>query len=287
MADKQREDYMNLLARIPNLFDRFKNVKVNDHVTVSITADPIRKEDEVTTGNTYYVMLKASCIVIDTDEGETNTFHFDVLKIPIYTNMGYHIRNLDRMILDVNEQANGWMFISKYSKEVLKLLDDESEPDVMSSAKLVSSTFGRLSILYSKKYGMVLAFGRTGVKVPISVFLIAISNYTADELLSILGNDNLYILDSFTSKLNSYNFSTTSEVKTIEKGYVPSRSDYVEKLYECYNYEKDNSSKTVFLPVDAKLRELNAYLFFEGTGIMFNSTYAKRLERTQSFSYRA
>ncbi len=101
MADKQREDYMNLLARIPNLFDRFKNVKVNDHVTVSITADPIRKEDEVTTGNTYYVMLKASCIVIDTDEGETNTFHFDVLKIPIYTNMGYHIRNLDRMILDV------------------------------------------------------------------------------------------------------------------------------------------------------------------------------------------
>lgn len=287
MADKQREDYMNLLARIPNLFDRFKNVKVNDHVTVSITADPIRKEDEVTTGNTYYVMLKASCTVTDTDEGETNTFHFDVLKIPIYTNMGYHIRNLDRMILDVNEQANGWMFISKYSKEVLKLLDDESEPDVMSSAKLISSTFGRLSILYSKKYGMVLAFGRTGVKVPISVFLIAISNYTADELLSILGNDNLYILDSFTSKLNSYNFSTTSEVKTIDKGYVPSRNDYVEKLYECYNYEKDNSSKTVFLPVDAKLRELNAYLFSEGTGIMFNSTYAKRLERTQSFSYRA
>ena len=259
--------------QIPALMSEYSNYQIEDY-TVDFSMYPITNESALEENGTTFVMLKAICTLTDNITHESHEFPIDLLKIPSMSTLGFKIKGNYMQILDAYTRATGFNIQSDFDESLLEdsnLHTDLSKRNVSLHAK--DKTV--LHLIYQKSRGILVKIRNK--KVPISVFLQAITNKTREELLSIFGLDNLFLVDAFTNK-NKVKDPETDEIHNLDN-----KAKCIKYVYQ--NLLARNKESMSDDLVDMQ-NEINRVLFSKAYSNLGNC-YADRLVRTISFRQRA
>lgn len=247
---------------IPEALKEWSNQKYLDYV-IDFKEIPICMADTVEESGTQYVMARAICTITSKVTNEVQDFTVDLLKIPVITHSGIKINNSNMQVLDLYARAPGWSAETDYSQE----LDSAGIKQSLEKRQisLLAVNKSSLKLLYKKTYGIAVKL-KEGT-VPISTFLKALTGYSANDFISILGIDNPFIVDAFMTKASNKN-----------------RNDCIDDVYNaCY---VQNTNSGVIRNITDKLNSINK-LFFDVRYLNLGASYADRLEHSMSFTKRA
>ena len=262
-----------LNKQIPDLMKEYSGFQLDDY-TVDFEMYPITNESTLEENGTSFVMLKAICTLSDNVTHESHEFPIDLLKIPSMSTLGFKIKGNYMQILDAYTRATGFNIQSDLDENLLEdsnLHTDLSKRNVSLHAK--DKTV--LHLVYQKSRGILVQIRNK--KVPISVFLQAITNKTREELLAMFGLDNLFLVDAFTNK-NKVKDPDTGDIRDLDN-----KAKCIKYIYQnMFVRNKEHSSDDL---VDMQ-NEINRVLFSKIYSNLGNC-YADRLTRTISFRQRA
>ncbi|MEY8334655.1 hypothetical protein AALB53_16345 [Lachnospiraceae bacterium 47-T17] len=274
IRNKQKYAFSTLInQRLPELISS-KSTVIDDIYTVTFEALPMTMERAITEEGTYYIPVKTKCTVKNSITQETLSYSIDLLKLPVYQDLGFMIRGNYMQILDLYDRAPGWIFTKKNVPNKL--------PEV--SAKALAVNGRTLHFIYDNKQIPLVNFkpktSRGGENdksaVTVSIFFRAITGYTEQELLDMFDSKNPYVLAAFSGV---HRLSVgKKEIATPQ-----SRNDCIEILADAMLGTKRS---TELATVAMKLRDIRNYLFSENY-LNLGSGNAAKLTYTQSFAYRA
>lgn len=190
LADKQRVDFAELVDfKINDLLQDVKFTFDNKY-DISCELCPINLDlaHVNSVDKSVYVMVSAKFIVKEIATGNDVTFNVNLLKLPVYQELGFKIGGNYKQVLGQYGRPSGWSFLRKNKRGELSY-----------SAQLKS--VGRASLMFNTKkqanptvvvYTARKYNAERGNKdIPVSVFFRAISEETNESLLNKLGNGDI------------------------------------------------------------------------------------------------
>lgn len=255
---------------IPELVQAFSTTYKNYHI--SFKALPISTKDAEYADGTKYVMAKCLCEIENIVTSDNVQFLIDLLKVPVLGQAGFTIRGNNMQLLDLYDRIACWVFESDY---------DEDDPGEEIMDKRVASLIAvdKSSIkLVTTKDGICVRFPKKK-KLPIAIFLNAITDYSSSELLGMFGTDNKYIVEAFSKKFKKGEMK--GKFSSAKGGTALSKADCLELVHSSM-FSYSNNTKNL---VDYK-NDIYRSLFTKRY-LNLGKSYGPRLEASQSFKNRA
>lgn len=253
--------------QIPDLFKDYSETDLGNY-TIDFKMMPFYDRDAVEEKGTLFNTIQANCIITSKVTEETHSFTLDLLKIPIYTEAGFKIKNNHIQILDSYDRATGWVFQSDYSEDAESSTDNFDKR----TATLIGTNYTALTFTYKKTGGIGVLCKKKYV--PIKIFLRVLTGMSAEELIELYGYNNAYVVNSFFPA-------------TIKKG-IPheksSRDRFINYFHDLIYPDVKGSNK--LLSVNDKLRKIKRS-YFDIRYLNLGSDYSERLEHSMSFSFNA
>lgn len=272
MKDKQRQVFDDLIyKKLPALVKK-RSASISDELKLDFKLLDINVRDKVTDMNrTVYVPVSVECTLRNVHSTESISFNVNVLKLPVYQELGFMIRGNYKQMLDAYDKTSGL--------HTLRKLNQSSDED---SAILQADNFKSIGFVRdkSKLYTELKLKGRVndGIRVSPSTFLRAISGMSTNELVSKFGYTNSYVATIFDS----------SEDLLIESksGFSSrNRNDCIQAVYAAI-FGKRRAMSSDSGTISTKLSEIKRWIF--DSNYFSKGSYAtQRIRYQQSFSYRA
>lgn len=278
VADKQRISYRELLNQvIPQFLQNSSYVKDNRY-NVSFRLYPIDSINTIEENGFVYTILKTFCRIEDMDTGEYQELVIDLLKIPVYQELGFMIAGNYKQVLDLYDKPAGWSFFKevRYHNE---------EPYDFNEAKLLSANYKTLTFANDKQapYFKCSKTAKTKSeskedkdKIPIAVLFRALTGYTLEDLLELFGYDNPF--NTLTFSKNPF-MSIDNNKNTLK---TDTRTDCINILYNTLFSSVDAVGKGV----EEKLNRIKNW-FFKKSYMNLGPGNKKRFDYVQSFRNRA
>ena len=272
MKDKQREVFTNLVQKeLPDLIKN-KSTMIADDLKLSFQLMDIDLQDKLSDDNgTVFVPVYARCLLQNIETTESVTFSLNLLKLPVYQELGFMIRGNYMQMLDSYDKASG-----------LHTMRKVNQSNDIDKAIIQSSNFKAIGFCRDKaKFLTELKLrGRVSdaIEISPSTFLRAITGMSKDELVAKFGYTNNFVVTIFDGRPN-----TLPEYK---HGFpVATRNDCIQATYAAIfgaSAAKNADSGTI----SAKLTEIKKSLFNTNYFSKGEHSY-QRIQYMQSFSYRA
>lgn len=255
IRDTQKSAFQVLVSQtIPRII-KDASCDLDDEYTLSFSpmdaSNSIIVQDE---SGTEYYSIKAECKLRHKITGEEVGFNAELLKVPVLQELGFKIKGNYMQQLDIYERARGWNFY-----------EDNSRGDC---ALLLSENKRSIYYQYSEKEGPYVRFlvhGDSKLKVRVSTFFRMISGYSNEELISLFGYNNPYVIQAFGVKGD--NSSIYECIRVVARAVL--------------NNDKCVDSTVLNMKRDIEENLFNRRYFSLGSG------NAERLRYFQSFGYRA
>lgn len=278
VADKQRTSYKELLNKvIPQFLQDSSYVKDNRY-QVSFRLYPIDSINTIEDGGFVYTILKTFCKIEDLETGEYQELVIDLLKIPVYQELGFMIAGNYKQVLDLYDKPAGWSFFkeTRYHNE---------EPYDFNEAKLLSANYKTISFANDKQ-APYFKCSKTAKnksnskedkdKIPIAVLFRALTGYTLEELLELFGYDNHFNTLTFSDNQFMSIDNSKNTLRTI------TRTDCINILYNTLFSSVDAAGKGI----EEKLNRIKNW-FFKKSYMNLGPGNKKRFDYIQSFRNRA
>lgn len=188
IKDIQKRKYQELLdTRIPEIIKSASQELSDEYELQFAPLDVNNIVAETDESGTEYYSIKAECTLRNRITNERVTFNAELQRVPVLGELGFKIKNNYKQQLDVYERAKGWDFHVDKGND---------------SAILLSENGRRLEFVYDKRLGPCVKFHKNANKssyVPVSVFFRAVSGLSNQDLISIFGYNNPFIIEAFNS----------------------------------------------------------------------------------------
>ena len=223
VKDKQRVAFEKLLTTaIPELLQN-SSYKFANRFEVTFSMYPADMNNVIDDNGTHYLMIKAICSIKDLQTGESQDCIIDLLKLPVFEELGFKIGGNYKQVLDLYERPLGWTFSYKSTNNGVEYFAD-----------LRSANFKKIQF-YCKDKEPSFYHSRSNktdnrddiVKISISSFFRALTGLTSSELLEVFGDDNAYNVMAFGKDTGKH--IETSYTKTKHK--ISSRADCIRVLH--------------------------------------------------------
>lgn len=143
---------------------------------------------------TDYNSIKTECTLKMKGTGESVEFNVELLRVPVLHELGFKIKGNYMQQLDVYERATGWNFYQD------KRLGE--------CASLIAEN-GRSIYFYQSQQGPCVRFRlhgeNTKSKIRLSTFLRVLLGCSNDEIISMFGYNNPYVIEAFGAKADNRN----------------------------------------------------------------------------------
>ena len=270
LHDKQREAFSKLITtELPSLI-REASTDINEYIHLEFEPYPILLVDSCTDEfGTDYIMVRSKCILSDRRTNETTEFNIDLLKLPVFQDLGFKVRGNYMQMLDSYDRTPGWHFVNKESEEI-------------NYAAAHSINNKKISFCYSKEQ-MYVDFNiilkqKKKIKVSVSTFFRALTGMSNEELLSKFGFTNPYVISAFSGN--------ERKMPEVAKGFsVATRNDCITALLAAM-IGVDKASQEELRSIKLKQKEIEKQLF-NPLYFNFGKYNRERLEYLQSFQHRA
>lgn len=226
IKDKQRKAFESLITKnIPNLMSE-KSFVFENRYEVTYALYPIdiaNAVDDKKTGS-IYVTVKTVCTIRDLETDETQKFIIDVLKLPVYGELGFKIGGNYRQVLGVYERPAGWAFLRKVRANSVPIISAtvQSKRGAKWTFKNTNSNVPIIERNRGREEG-----SDDFNKLSVSTFFRALTGYSNEELLEIFGYDNPVNLLAFNG---SENMLIELEGKKNTNNTVANRNDCIKLL---------------------------------------------------------
>ena len=255
IKDAQKRAFQQLIHNtIPSIIES-ASCDLNEEYRVIFkpmeASNSILVRDE--SGTDYY-SIKAAATLQNKITNEFVEFNVELLRVPALQELGFRIKGNYMQQLDIYDRAKGWNFF-----------EDRTKGDI---AMVLSENSRSLTFTLTKKAGPCVIFkihGEHKTKVKMSTFLRAITGYSNEELISIFGYNNPFIIQAFGKYTDDS--SIYSSISTVYKAVMNDDG------------RVQSTALSMKKAIDDNL--FSARYFALGAG---NST---RLNYLQSFGYRA
>lgn len=275
VRDKQRVAFENLIYEaIPQLMHE-SSYTFEDRFKVDFNMYSIAMDNIIDDNGTHYLMVKVVCTIQDKQTGESLDCIVDLLKLPVFEELGFKIGGNYKQVLDLYERPLGWSFSCKTTSNGTEQFAD-----------LRSANYKKIQF-YCKDKEPSFYHPRSNktenrddiVKISISSFFRAITGLTDSELLEIFGDDNPFHVIAFGNGTGSH--IETSYSNTKHK--IVSRADCIRVLHTVlFGLNKTEEAKnTVVL-----LHNIEKW-FFNKNYLDLGEANTNRFNVTQSFVKRA
>ena len=208
----------------------------------------------ITQNGTEYYSIKAECILTNKVTNECIKFFVELLKIPILQELGFKIHGSFMQQLDVYEKTTGWNFYADKTKGECANLTAENKRSIYFNLDSKVGPYVRFLLHGEKK----------NAKVHVSTLFRAISGSSNEELISLFGYNNPYVISAFSAHADN---------RTVDK--------CIEEVAEAILNNKSLNRTILMLKSSIESDMFSARYFPLG------SSNASRLNYFQSFSYRA
>lgn len=277
VADKQRISYNQLMNEVIPKFLKDASYIKDSRYSINFELYPIDSVNVIEENGFVYTNLKTCCTIEDFDTNEKQTLVIDLLKVPVFLELGFMIGGNYKQVLDIYDKPAGWSF----SKEVKYDAVSQYETN---TAKLMSANYKTLTIENDKQAPYIRCSKRSrGAndnndtdRIPVSVFFRALTGYKNSELLELFGYDNPYNTLAFSD--NPYMALT----KTTVKGMPNTRAECIEFVYNSMFGSGDAAEKGV----EEKYKRIENW-FFKKSYMNLGKGNKKRFDYTMSFKNRA
>lgn len=277
IADKQRLSYAELLDRVIPVFLQNSSYIKDNRYKVSFALYPIDSINTVVENGYVYTILKTFCTIEDMETGECQEIIIDLLKIPVYQELGFMIGGNYKQVLDLYDKPSGWSFFKETRYH-------NGEPYTYNKANLLSANYKTFSFESDKQspYFKCSKTAKTKVskedkdKIPVSIFFRALTEYSNENLLELLGYDNPYNTAAFS---NSQFVSIDNKKNSF---VAKTRTDCINILYTTIFGSYGANEKGV----EEKLNRIKNW-FFKKSYMDLGAGNKKRFDYIQSFRNRA
>ena len=269
IQSRQRSSYDELLSKaIPEVIRSYSYTHQNGYV-VEFSMFPSEVSGSTDENGTLLNMVKCATKISDYGTGEALEYTVQLLKVPVYTEMGFRIKGNYEQVLDLYDRLPGWSFT------------DVKGEMVNAAHKVCASllTLRGASIKFEVSSAGALIVSRkrdnSTKSIPAGQFFRAITDLSDSDFLGIFGYDNPFIVSTFSGRYTVHRNSSDEE--------VVSKAQCVEKL------------AAMLIPphilarlqsVDEKQREISKMLFNDRY-IDLGEGQHKSLERLASYRNRA
>lgn len=271
LIDRQQTLYKELLhKKIPELVKEYSTDLKK--YTVDYELLPISETDVHDVGGTKYITANVLCTLVEKATGDEIQTVIELLKIPVLGKAGFTIKGNNMQILDLYNRVAGWIFEN----------NDDIESEAISSAEKdaeLQQLRGRAASLYAvNRPSIKFVYTASGIqvvlpgskkKVPLVIFLTAVTDYSNEDLLEMFGTDNKYLmaaLEPSSTKYKKMNGKKAACIKEVHSLMFP-KDKREKELYD----KKNDIMRSLF---DKKYTNLSNY-------------YADRLTDSMSFRRRA
>lgn len=275
VKDKQRVAFEKLLTTaIPELLQN-SSYKFANRFEVTFSMYPADMNNVIDDNGTHYLMIKAICSIKDLQTGESQDCIIDLLKLPVFEELGFKIGGNYKQVLDLYERPLGWTFSYKSTNNGVEYFAD-----------LRSANFKKIQF-YCKDKEPSFYHSRSNktdnrddiVKISISSFFRALTGLTSSELLEVFGDDNAYNVMTFGKDTGKH--IETSYTKTKHK--ISSRADCIRVLHTVlFGLDKTMEANHTLV----QLRNIEKW-FFDKNYLNLGKANTDRFNVTQSFLKRA
>lgn len=269
IQNRQRLAYNELLTKaIPEAI-RSYSYTYQSRYSIEFSMFPGEVSGSTDENGTLLNMIKCITKISDLDSGEVLEYMVQLLKVPVYTEMGFRIKGNYEQVLDLYDRLPGWSFT------------DVKGEMVNAAHKVCASllTLRGTSIKFELSSAGALIVSRkrdnSTKSIPAGQFFRAITDLSDSDFLGIFGYDNPFIVSTFSSRYTVHRNSSDEE--------VVSKAQCVEKL----------AAMLIPLPilsrlqsVDEKQREISKMLFNDRY-LDLGEGQSKSLERLASYRNRA
>lgn len=269
LKDLQRVKYQELIdRRLPKAIAE-AGCDVDEKFSIECSMFPVDTTNVVNDEGTEYYPIRMECKVNNLVSGETATFNVDVINLPVLYELGFKVQGNYVQMLDSYERASGWSFLDN-SKGTAK-------PSITAS---VLAQYGKtFSFVYDEMRDPYVMFSRKGKKhkLTVSTFFRALTGMSNNELLSVFGTTNPFVITAFTQRHNSRNnfAKEASNSKNV--------NDCIDLLANAMlGEERARSLSTIQL----KKREIEQNLYVRSYFNLGDGNL-QRFNREQSYAHRA
>lgn len=274
LKDRQKQAYQEFISKtVPKVISE-GSCTLCDNYKISFEADPILISEYFSDNGTDYYPIKAKINVLNTLNDEKLEFFVTLLNLPVFHELGFMIKGNYMQCLDMYNRTPGWTFSQKIS----------SNSDLPQIKGCLYSVNNRtINFLYDEtEIGFVTWKSNKNDKgaIPVSVFFRALTGLTNSELLELFGYSNPYVLNMFSPNKRALKVDNQ---KADNLDVYNNRNECIEVLANAMLGKAMNSK---LLTIQMKEREIKNRLFninYFNLGV----SNGERLERSQSFSYRA
>lgn len=272
MKDRQREIFDNLVTEeLPSAIKN-KSTVVADNLNLDIALQQIDMQNPLTDKDgTIYVPIVAECQLKNPTTTESVIFNLNLLKLPVYQELGFMIRGNYMQMLSSYDKSAGLHTARKVNKS------NDSDKAIIQSDNFKSVGFCR----DKKKYYVELKL-RGGVsdsiKVSPATFFRALTGMSKDELIAKFGYSNNYVVSILDGRPNTF-----PECKA---GFpVATRNDCIQALFAGIVGKKASTDPDMGT-IAQKLTSIKRWIFDQNY-FDKGAHAAQRVRYMQSFSYRA
>lgn len=177
-------DFVN--NRLPEVIKKFSR----DHKEFSVRTEmlPIQLDNTLEEDGTEFISVKGSITLDNHNTGESINCNVDLLKLPVFTPLGFKIRGNYLQVLDLYERASGWVLYKEKAT---------SSRGTTYCADLFGENYSNLKFRYEKgKYPYVSIRdnkSKSEVKVPVVVFLRALTGMSDADFLTMFGSNAITV----------------------------------------------------------------------------------------------
>ncbi len=262
LRDSQRKAYEILLdERLKDLIQS-KSCNIGKDYNLSCRMFPVDREVPVTEDGTDYYPIRVECLLESkVNEGKVS-FCVDLLKVPVFYELGFKIGGNYMQMLDSYERTQGWSF---------SVMNENAEKFPTITAKALAGYGRNFAFVYDNRRRAIVDLNglskgkRTSKKeVSAAVFMGALNRMSKFELIDLFGEDNSFVLEIFNNLKGDLN-------------------QWVETLCEAmFGAARTKSLSTLKM----KIREIERQIFSRN---YFNlgADNRKRFTNIQSFQNRA
>ena len=271
--DRQRYEYNKLVkSTIPKLLED-SSTEFNDRYEVTFSQYPIDSQNNCEEDGTIFTMVKAFTHLRDKVTGEEQDILVDIIKLPIYLDLGFKIAGNYKQVLDLYDRPLGWSYTFKETQS------DTEIKGTLRCARHKTFSFASKGKMPYFEFNRKTTKSRQDIqKVSISTFFRALTGMSNQALLEMFGADNPYNLMNFTD-----NTSTFVEIKSKGVESVSSREECIKALHTCiYGLERTKNARNAH----TLLNQLNNW-FFNKNYLELGAGNKSRFIRMQSFAARA
>lgn len=261
IKDVQKSSYKNMMNnRLPAIIEG-ASTKIGNGFSLSFTPMDISNSILVKgEDGTEYYSVKAVC-TLKNDSNDVDTIEFvaDLLHVPALQELGFKIKGNFMQRLDEYERARGWTFW---------------KTDKVDAAKLLAENNRSIAFEFDSRGIPLVKFSIRGIskkRVSVGTFLRAVTGYSAEELVSMFGYSNPYVIEIFSNN-----------IKLMPEGCMKSRNDCIVAVADAMFGDVESNPRTI----SVMLNDIKENLFRKRYFPMGNGN-ASRLNYLQSYGYRA